>query len=87
MKTETSDRMFEVLEGLVDFSHRASPAQRNYVSYLRSLARDENVVSEVPVCMSANEASHEIDSLLDSLTRLLARASQLAQLDQYGAIR
>ena len=86
MKTETSDSLFDVLDGL-DFSNRASPAQQNYVSYLRSLARDDNVVSELPVCLSANEASQEIGRLLDRLTRLPARASQLAQLDQYGVFR
>ena len=83
MKSETSDRLFEVLGGL-DFLHRASAAQRNYVSYLRSLARDEHVVSDLPALLSTNEASREIERLLDSLTRLPARASQIAQLDQYG---
>ena len=86
MNTETSDHLFDVLDGL-DFSSRASPAQRNYISYLRSLVRDDNIPSEVPVCLSANDASQEIDRLLDRLSRLPARTSQLAQLEQYGVFR
>ena len=80
----STDELFSLLDG-IDFSSRASPAQRNYVAYLRSLSAGEYISAQsLPACYSSSDATEEIESLQQHLSTIPARQSQLVQLDRYG---
>ena len=83
----TNDELFRLLDG-IDFSSRASPAQRNYVVYLRSLSAGEYVTAgTLPVRYSRAEASEEIENLQQHLASIPARQSQAVQLEGYGVFQ
>ena len=84
MHNEYTDPLFSLLND-IDFTDRASVAQRNYVAYLRSLASGEYItVASLPVCFSSADASREIEELQQQLAHIPARQSQIVALDRYG---